>query len=120
MIFQYRKSRCKHDVDIQGKSPSERAGGLFCDRRRAVGKTGASRCFFGIEDGGAGNLSSRVRLPRLSPEDVSAGSAYLSQKLFPTPTYDSLLPPDPARVTRSTIRTFLDLPNRRPTEIRRI
>ena len=59
--------------------------------------------------------------PAPRPSSIAAQYRDTShKKLFPTPTYDSLLPPDPARVTRSLILSFLDLPNHRPTEIRRI
>ena len=61
-------------------------------RRRSVGKTGASRCSLGIENGGTGNISSRVRL---SPKDVSAGSSHPSQKVVPHPPSDSTPYPRP-------------------------
>lgn len=81
--------------------PSSERAELFCDRAPLRRQTGASRCSLGIEDGGAGNLSSRVRL---SPKDVSAGSSHPSQKVVPHPSVRSTPYPRP-RESHEKIRT---------------
>ena len=100
MMISHRRSRCKRDVGIQGtwKLPNRKRSWRHLllqeplSKRARLFATGAApwwakrahraRCFFVIEDGGAGNLSSRVRL---SPKDPRAGSSHLSQKVLPDP-----------------------------------